>query len=128
MENIFINRLIELMEEKDMSQVSLSKLIGTTNVTISRYISGERKPRIEIVEKIAEVFDVSLDYLLGTSNIRNLPIGKNIHPKIQTKLDNFTNILSKNSFTNEQLLIIETLLETNIDFISKLNSNNKNIS
>ena len=69
MQDIFIKRLVELMEEKDMSQVELSRLIGTTNVTISRYISGERKPRIEIVVKIAETLGCSVDYLLGITDI-----------------------------------------------------------
>lgn len=66
----FVKVLIELMEEKDMTQVQLANLIGTTNVTISRYISGERNPRIEIVTKIAEVFNVSTDYLLGITDNR----------------------------------------------------------
>ena len=34
MQKIFIKRLIELMEEKDMTQCELANLIGTTNVTI----------------------------------------------------------------------------------------------
>lgn len=64
MQEAFRKRLIELLEEKDMTQLALSELVGTTNVTISRYISGERSPRLEIVVKIAEVLEVSTDYLL----------------------------------------------------------------
>lgn len=68
---MFIKRLTELMDEIDISEIDLAKKADTTNVTISRYLSGKRKPRIEIASKIANVFSVSTDYLLGRSDIRN---------------------------------------------------------
>ena len=55
MSDIFTKRLVELMEEKDISQVELSRLVGTTNVTISRYINDKRKPRIEIVGEVVKL-------------------------------------------------------------------------
>lgn len=73
-QKMFIKRLTELMEEFNMTQIDLAKKIKTTNVTISRYLSGERKPRIEIVTKIANVFSVSSDYLLGLSDSKNIII------------------------------------------------------
>jgi transcriptional regulator with XRE-family HTH domain len=124
MQDIFIKRLVELMEEKDMSQIQLSKLIGTTNVTISRYISGERKPRIEILENIAEALDVSADYLLGISNVRKLPNSKinSSYKNIYNKLDEISSTISAKKLTKEQILIIENLLDSNKDFILKLDS------
>lgn len=73
---IFIKRLTELMEEFGMTQIELAKKIDITNVSISRYLSGERKPRIEIVTKIANVFSVTTDYLLGISNTRKVSVEK----------------------------------------------------
>ena len=67
----FSYRLTALMEEIDMSQVALAKRIDISNVTISRYINGERTPRLDIIIKIAKLFNVSTDYLLGKSDIRN---------------------------------------------------------
>ena len=67
----FIKILSILLEEKNITQRELADKINVTEVTISRYLSGERSPRIEIVNKIAEYFDVSIDYLLGVSDIRN---------------------------------------------------------
>ena len=67
----FIKKLSILLEEKNITQRELADKINVTEVTISRYLSGERSPRIEIVNKIAEYFDVSIDYLLGVSDIRN---------------------------------------------------------
>lgn len=130
MQTIFIKRLIELMEEKDMSQVKLANLIGTTNVTISRYISGERKPRIEIVGKIAEVLGCSTDYLLGISDTKILPSSKKnpLYQSIYDKLDRISNTISKKQFSKEQIMIIENLLDTNQDFLLKLNTKEENIS
>lgn len=67
----FIKKLSILLEEKNITQRELAEKINVTEVTISRYLSGERSPRIEIVNKIADFFNVSIDYLLGVSDIRN---------------------------------------------------------
>lgn len=64
----FIKRLQQLLEKKDISQRELAKRVGVSEVTISRYMSGERNPRIEIVRKMADVLSVTTDYLLGNSN------------------------------------------------------------
>lgn len=73
-QTMFIRRLTELMEEKDLTQIELANQVGITNVTISRYLSGERKPRIEIVTRLAEVLNTTVDYLLGyeTKTSKNL--------------------------------------------------------
>lgn len=63
--DIFIKRLQKILEEKDMTQRELAKLVGVTEVTISRYLNGERKPRIEIINKIADVLNTPTDYLFG---------------------------------------------------------------
>ena len=49
----FIKKLSILLEEKNITQRELAEKINVTEVTISRYLSGERSPRIEIVSKIA---------------------------------------------------------------------------
>ena len=75
----FSYRLTALMEEIDISQVELGKRIGISNVTISRYINGERIPRLDIIIKLANVFNVSTDYLLGiTKNRKQKSISGNI--------------------------------------------------
>lgn len=71
-QDCFIRRLTELLEENNITQLELADKIGVTNVTISRYLSGERSPRIEILSKIAEYFSVSSDYLLGRTEIKNI--------------------------------------------------------
>ena len=119
MQDIFIKRLIELMEEEDLSQVALAKKIGTTNVTISRYIGGQRKPRTEIVAKIASVFGTSIDYLLGFSSVRNYTnrkVNENLL-SLQEEFEKLDLVDSKKELSNSQIEIIKKLIEANKDFI-----------
>lgn len=126
MQKIFIKRLIELMEEKDMTQCELANLIGTTNVTISRYITGDRKPRIEIIAKIAEVFNVSIDYLLGLSNNRFINSFSNDSgfSKIEYKLNELGLLDCDQKLSDAQIELIQKLIEANKDFINNLKDKN----
>lgn len=71
--NTFIKRLRKILEDKNMTQRELARLAGVTEVTVSRYLNGERKPRVEIVNKIADVLNVPTDYLLGRSETLKKP-------------------------------------------------------
>ena len=58
-------RLKELRKKKGISQLRLATDLNTTQNTISRYETGEREPGIDELVKIAEYFNVSVDYLIG---------------------------------------------------------------
>lgn len=70
-ENILGKRIKELRESKDVSQLELSKHLNISNTTLSQYETGKRIPSDEIKIKIAQYFNVSIDYLFGQSNIKN---------------------------------------------------------
>lgn len=57
-------RLKEVRLEKGISQLKLALDLHTNQNTISRYETGEREPGIEELIKIADYFDISIDYLL----------------------------------------------------------------
>jgi transcriptional regulator with XRE-family HTH domain len=65
------DRLKELRKSNDLNQAELGKVLGVGKTTISMYENGNSTPNDEIKLKIAEYFDVSLDYLLGKTNIKN---------------------------------------------------------
>lgn len=69
MNDIFVERLIELRKEGNISQRDLAKAIGTTQAAVSLWERGERTPDIDTLLKLANVFDVSTDYLLGREDI-----------------------------------------------------------
>ena len=63
----FGSKIIERRKDLGMSQDQLAKALNATPTTIGRYERDEVKPSIEVASKIAEVLDVSLDYLVGRS-------------------------------------------------------------
>lgn len=64
-----MNRIKELRTRNGMTQAELAEIIGINSVTLARYESGDRNPKIDKLEKMAEVFNVSVDYLTGKSDI-----------------------------------------------------------
>lgn len=63
-------RLKQLRREKGLKQDDLAKKFGIAQQTISNYEKRIREPDITTLKKMAEFFDVSLDFLLGTTDIR----------------------------------------------------------
>ena len=70
-QKVFIFRLRKLLEQNNITQKELSLRIGVRDVTVSRYFSGQRIPRTDVIVSIANYFKVSTDYLLGISDIKN---------------------------------------------------------
>lgn len=67
MNSAFSSRLKELRTHHGMSQKDVGNLIGLSDKTISAYESGRNAPDFETLKKIAKIFGVSVDYLLGAS-------------------------------------------------------------
>lgn len=62
------NRLISLRKEKKKTQEDIAKVIGVTRPAYTAYERGLRSPDYEILESLADYFDVSVDYLLGRTD------------------------------------------------------------
>ena len=67
----FGDRLKTLRNKKGLSQMEFSKQIGISKSSVNMYERGEREPNFEILETIADYFNVDLDYLLGKTDIEN---------------------------------------------------------
>ncbi len=65
----FQNRVKKLMERDNLSQRELAVRSGISESSISRYLSGELKPRMDILANIAKVFGVTTSYLMGEERI-----------------------------------------------------------
>ena len=63
--------MANLRKELNMSQAELAEKLGVSQQTISKYERGTREPDNETLAKLAEIFDCSIDYLLGKTDIRN---------------------------------------------------------
>lgn len=55
----------ELRTKKGVSQTVVAKAIGCSTNVYSRYERGEREPSIDLILKLAEYFDVTVDFMLG---------------------------------------------------------------
>jgi len=64
-------RLKILREDKNLLQKDIAKAIGVSDRTIGMYEQERREPDISTLNKLADYFDVSSDYLLGRTNDRN---------------------------------------------------------
>ncbi len=66
-----MNRIKMLREEKHLTQQELADKLNSAKSTIGMYENGNRKPSYEVLIKLSEIFDCSIDYIVGTSNERN---------------------------------------------------------
>ncbi len=62
-------RLIQIKVERGLLQKDIAKSVGLALRTYQYYESGERKPDSDTLIALADYFDVSLDYLVGRSDI-----------------------------------------------------------
>jgi len=66
---MFAQRLKQLRAEKKLTQIDLARDIEVTQSTVGKWETGARTPDAETLKKIADYFGVSVDYLLGGSEI-----------------------------------------------------------
>lgn len=70
--NLTSIRIKQMRLEKNWTQKDLSKKLGLKNDTaIANYEAGYSTPKDDIKLKMCEIFNCSLDYLMGKSDIRN---------------------------------------------------------
>lgn len=61
-------RIRNLREDKDMSQTKLAKLLGMSQTGYSKYETGENDIPTNILIKLAQLHETSVDYLLGLTD------------------------------------------------------------
>ena len=67
-------QLKELQKNSKKTIKENAKVLGISQSTYNKYLSGEREPNIEMQIKIADYFNVSLDYLCGRDYGNDLPM------------------------------------------------------
>lgn len=76
MGTILYQRIKELCEENKISIRKLEDDLGMGHAHIVKF-NGSRSPNLTSLEKIAAYFNVSIDYLIGRTDIQNLPDNPN---------------------------------------------------
>ncbi len=70
-----MNRIAMLRKEKGLSQIALSLKLNVSQKMISAYENGKNEPSITTLMQMADIFNTSVDYIIGYTNIRQ-PVDK----------------------------------------------------
>lgn len=70
---MFPEKIKELRKSKKFTQKDVAEKIGITRPAYTAYEIGKRQPDFETLQKIADLYEVSIDYLLGREEIENSP-------------------------------------------------------
>lgn len=97
----FRNNLAQLIESRGFSQVEAARELQLSTACISRYLSGVSTPDLVSVWRIADYFDVTVDYLLGRLPSRY----ESISDKQRSVLNRYS------AATPEDRLVIDTILQ-----------------
>lgn len=68
---MFCKKVKQLRKEQSMTQEHLADLLNVSRTTVVRYEKGECEPDIATLIKLADIFNISLDYLLGRTEHRH---------------------------------------------------------
>jgi len=69
---MYFQRLRDLREDKDMNQSQVAELLHTSQTVYSRYERGSRTIPVEHLMILADFYGVSVYYILGRTNVREL--------------------------------------------------------
>ena len=105
----FKARLLELRENANMKQTDLAAQVSLKSGAISKYEKGVSQPSMETIIKFAEIFNVSIDYLLGVSSIPNPYTTEKFSPKEADIILRFRRLSKENQIRIDER--INTMLD-----------------
>ena len=96
----------ELRKSKNLKQWEMAAILNTDRSTITKWETGKSKPNSDMMLTIADYFDVSLDHLYGTSDMRG---------ELPSKKESIDDELSDNK--KALITFAETVPEDKVDLI-----------
>lgn len=75
---MYFQRLRDLREDKDMTQTEIAKILFTSQTVYSRYERGYLTIPVEHLLILADFYNVSTDYILGRTNVKEINRKKRI--------------------------------------------------
>lgn len=118
-----MNRLKSLREEKGLLQSDIAKYLSISIPAVGYYENEKRAMSPDVILKLADYFDVSTDYLLGKSNLRN---NKLTIDDIDVAFASGIRGLNKENQETLKNIIEGLLAKQNLENKDKTNKNNLN--
>ena len=75
---ILAKRLREARDDAGYNQMEASKILGISNGTLSGYERDYRDPDTEILHKMSNLYDVSVDWLVGNTDNRKVTVNEEL--------------------------------------------------
>lgn len=86
---MFPERLKSLRLAAGLTQKQIAEKLEIKQQSYAQWESGRTKPRSTTLDKFADLFDVSTDYLLGKTNIKKeIPEGEELERELDRAIDN----------------------------------------
>lgn len=96
---LFRERLKDLREEFNLEQKDMGERLNISASAYGFYEQGRNEPSLETLIKIAAIFQVSTDYLLGITNTRKAPVYHAVTDKISLTENELETILHMNDLS-----------------------------
>lgn len=93
-----MNRLKELRKEANATQADMAKILGVTVSAYGNYELGQREPTIEFLCKLADYFNVSVDYLIGHETKKGPIMERPLSNLAETFIQKYSDLFSEKSF------------------------------
>ncbi len=71
-DKMYFHRLRDLREDCDMRQANIAEFLGIQQTVYSRYERGYQTIPLEYLIKLADFYNVSIDYILGRTNNKEM--------------------------------------------------------
>lgn len=69
----FSEKLLKLRKAKDLTQEELAEKLNISRQSVSKWESGQAVPELDKIVALSDIFDVTTDYLLKSSEIEEMP-------------------------------------------------------
>ena len=89
------NRIKEIRKERHLTQKEFAEKLNISQPAISRYENGDREPKLDTWQKLADFLDVPVDYLLGISKDSSTLTIDDLNQEEQEAYERITDILSQ---------------------------------
>ena len=121
MKNDIAEKIKNLRTAKKITQSELAERVGITKATISAYENGTRLPSYDVLIKIAQLFHVSLDNILGYSNKYVIDV-TGLDQKQRNTIHEVVSTYRRHNFLYKQITNSEDIEDElkRLDFIDKL--------